>query len=56
MAKWLQKRFKKQNLKKAEAMPRTCPNCGFDDVEPQANYCRMCGIKLREEKGNEEKF
>lgn len=60
MAKWLQERFKKldqgksnldQDLDQEET--RTCPACGFDDVEPGANFCCKCGVDLRKEKNNE---
>lgn len=56
MAKWLQERFKKLDRRKSnldQEETRTCPACGFDDVEPGANFCRKCGVDLRKEKNNE---
>ena len=48
MAKWLQKRFKK--LDQAEIKTRTCPNCGFERIRKDDNFCMMCGIDVREDK------
>lgn len=53
MAKWLQKRFEKQSVEQAEPKTRTCPNCGFDRICKEDNFCMMCGINLRKEKRNE---
>lgn len=53
MAKWLQKRFKRQNIEQAESKARTCPRCGFGKVEPEANFCRKRGVDLRKEKKSE---
>lgn len=53
MAKWLQKMFKKQSIEQAESKARTCPRCGFGEVEPEANFCRKCGVDLRKEKKSE---
>ena len=53
MAKWLQKRFKKQSVEQAEPKTRTCPRCGFRELKEKDNYCNQCGINLRKEKRNE---
>ena len=48
MAKWLQKRFKK--LDQAEIKTRTCPNCGFERIRKDDNFCMMCGIDVRKDR------
>lgn len=49
MAKWLQKMFKNQSIEQEEGKTRTCPNCGFDGIRKEDNFCMMCGIDLRKE-------
>lgn len=49
MAKWLQKRFKKQSIEQAETQKGTCPKCGFVDIKEKDNYCNQCGARLRKE-------
>ena len=46
MANWLQKRWKKPGY-------RICPNCGFDRIRKEDNYCMMCGVDVRGDSDNE---
>lgn len=46
MARWIQKRWKKPGY-------RTCPNCGFDQIRREDNFCMMCGVDVRGDGDNE---
>ena len=41
--KLIKDRWKRKDLK-------TCPNCGFDRIRKEDNFCMMCGIDVREDK------
>lgn len=47
MAKWLQKMFKNQSIEQEEGKTRTCPNCGFNGIRKEDNFCMMCGVDVR---------